>query len=214
MLFVDDAAPETGVFARDAKRELARVLPDAAPIPIGTEHVVFRSFYFIRRPYGRVEGPPKLEAIVRGGQRAGDFQLTRFGRRACPIGERDLVGARNPGRRAPTRARHAPRGQRRDVRPLLELQGRSGARPVLDAQACGRHAMMVRFVGRSLVRPRRSSLVCGARARAARALGYWSSSFAEDGAGECWSLFRVSLRRRSRRSRFCARPLCCRAGAS
>jgi Domain of unknown function (DUF4159) len=67
VLFVDDSAPETGVFLRDAKRELARVLPDAAPIPIGTEHVIFRSFYFIRRPYGRVEGPPKLEAIVRGG---------------------------------------------------------------------------------------------------------------------------------------------------
>jgi hypothetical protein len=67
VLFVDDAAPETGVFGRDARRELGRVLPDAAPIPIGTEHVVFRSFYFIRRPLGRVEGPPKLEAIVRGG---------------------------------------------------------------------------------------------------------------------------------------------------
>jgi hypothetical protein len=67
VLFVDDAAPESGQFGRDAKRELARVLPDAAPIPIGIEHVVFRSFYFIRRPYGRIEGPPKLEAIVRGG---------------------------------------------------------------------------------------------------------------------------------------------------
>jgi hypothetical protein len=67
VLFVDDAAPETGVFGRDARREIARVLPDAAPIPIGTEHVVFRSFYFIRRPLGRIEGPPKLEAIVRGG---------------------------------------------------------------------------------------------------------------------------------------------------
>jgi hypothetical protein len=67
VLFVDDAAPETAEFMRDAKRELARVLPDAAPIPIGTEHVVFRSFYFIRRPFGRVEGPTKLEAIVRGG---------------------------------------------------------------------------------------------------------------------------------------------------
>jgi hypothetical protein len=67
VLFVDDAAPETAEFMRDAKRELARVLPDAAPIPIGTEHVVFRSFYFIRRPYGRVEGPPKLEAVIRGG---------------------------------------------------------------------------------------------------------------------------------------------------
>jgi hypothetical protein len=67
VMLVDDAAPETGQFGRDARRELARVLPDAAPIPLGTEHVVFRSFYFIRRPYGRVEGPPKLEAIVRGG---------------------------------------------------------------------------------------------------------------------------------------------------
>jgi len=67
VMFVDDAAPENGQFGRDARRELSRVLPDAAPIPLGTEHVVFRSFYFIRRPYGRVEGAPKLEAIVRGG---------------------------------------------------------------------------------------------------------------------------------------------------
>jgi hypothetical protein len=67
VLFVDDAAPETGIFSRDVKRELARVLPDAAPIALGTEHVVFRTFYFIRRPFGRIEGPPKLEGIVRGG---------------------------------------------------------------------------------------------------------------------------------------------------
>ena len=67
ILFVDDAAPEKGVFGSDARREIARVLPDALPVPIGTEHVVFRSFYFIRRPVGRVEGPPKLEAVVRGG---------------------------------------------------------------------------------------------------------------------------------------------------
>jgi Domain of unknown function (DUF4159) len=67
VLFVDDAAPEDGAFGRDARRELGRVFPDAAPIPIGPEHVIFRSFYFLRRAYGRVEGPPKLEAIVRGG---------------------------------------------------------------------------------------------------------------------------------------------------
>jgi hypothetical protein len=66
VLFVDDAAPETGIFGRDARRELARVLPDSSPIALGPEHVVYRSFYFLRRPVGRVEGPPRLEAIVRG----------------------------------------------------------------------------------------------------------------------------------------------------
>jgi len=67
VLFVDDFAPESGVFGKSAKRELARVLPDGAPIPIGTENVIFRSFYLLRRAQGRVEGPPKLEAIMRGG---------------------------------------------------------------------------------------------------------------------------------------------------
>jgi len=67
VLLVDDAAPDKGAFGASARREIGRVLPDAVPIPIGTEHVVFRSFYLLRRAYGRVEGPPKLEAIVRGG---------------------------------------------------------------------------------------------------------------------------------------------------
>ncbi|APR81255.1 Hypothetical protein A7982_06602 [Minicystis rosea] len=67
ILLVDDFAPETGAFGNAAKRELRRVVPDGSPIPIGPENVVFKSFYLIRRAVGRVEGPPKLEAIVRGG---------------------------------------------------------------------------------------------------------------------------------------------------
>jgi hypothetical protein len=67
ILFVDDFSPETGAFTRAARREIARVLPDGSPIAIGTESVVFRSFYLLRRAVGRVEGPPKLEVIVRGG---------------------------------------------------------------------------------------------------------------------------------------------------
>lgn len=67
VLFVDDFAPETGAFARAARRELGRVIPEGSPIPIGQENVVFRSFYLMQRAVGRVEGPPKLEAIVRGG---------------------------------------------------------------------------------------------------------------------------------------------------
>jgi hypothetical protein len=67
VLLVDDSEPDKGEFTRGAKRELGRIIPDIAPIPIGTEHVVFRTFYLLRRAYGRVAGTPKLEAIVRNG---------------------------------------------------------------------------------------------------------------------------------------------------
>ena len=67
ILLVDDFAPETGAFGKAARRELARVIPDGAAIPIGPESVVFRSFYLLQRAVGRVEGPPRLEAIIRGG---------------------------------------------------------------------------------------------------------------------------------------------------
>lgn len=68
VLFVDDTDPERGVFTKSVQRELARVLPDTTPVPIGTDHVVFRSFYLLPRAVGRIEGDEKLEAIVRNGQ--------------------------------------------------------------------------------------------------------------------------------------------------
>ena len=67
VLFVDDFAPEQGSFTRAAKRELARVIPEGSPIPIDKDNVIFKSFYLLRRATGRVEGSPKLEAIIRGG---------------------------------------------------------------------------------------------------------------------------------------------------
>src|SRR5205814_9235654 len=67
ILLVDDFAPDSGTFSRAARRELARVIPEGSPIAIGDENVIFRSFYLLRRAVGRVEGPAKLEAIVRGG---------------------------------------------------------------------------------------------------------------------------------------------------
>src|SRR5262245_1944901 len=67
VLLVDEFAPEKGAFTRAAKRELARVIPEGSPIPIDSGNVIFKSFYLLRRAVGRVEGSPKLEAIIRGG---------------------------------------------------------------------------------------------------------------------------------------------------
>jgi hypothetical protein len=71
VLLVDDAAPsesgEPSVFGKSARREIARVLPDATPIAIGPEHVVFKTFYLLKRAEGRVAGAKSLDAIVRGG---------------------------------------------------------------------------------------------------------------------------------------------------
>jgi hypothetical protein len=71
LMLVDDAAAgpngDPSAFAKSARTELARVLPDAAPITLGTDHVLFRTFYLLRRAEGRVEGPKSLDAIVRGG---------------------------------------------------------------------------------------------------------------------------------------------------
>jgi hypothetical protein len=71
VLLVDDAGVgndgEQSAFGRTARQQIARVLPDSTPIAISADHVVFRTFYLLRRAEGRVAGPKTLDAIVRGG---------------------------------------------------------------------------------------------------------------------------------------------------
>jgi Domain of unknown function (DUF4159) len=69
LLVVDDSEPDVGTFGRDARRELSRVLPEAAPVAIPVDHVVYRSFYLLKpaRPFGRKAGPPSADAIMRAG---------------------------------------------------------------------------------------------------------------------------------------------------
>lgn len=71
VMLVDDAAvTDSGApsgFGTSARREIARVLPDSAPITINAEHVIFRTFYLLRRAEGRIAGPKTLDAVVRGG---------------------------------------------------------------------------------------------------------------------------------------------------
>jgi hypothetical protein len=66
VLLVDDSNPVLGAFGRGARRELARILPESAPVRLDPGHVIFKTFYIVDRPVGRVLGPPELTAIVRG----------------------------------------------------------------------------------------------------------------------------------------------------
>ena len=72
VLLVDDAAAaddgSPSAFGKSARTEVARVLPDTSPIALNVEHVVFKSFYLLKRAEGRVAGTRTLDAIIRGGQ--------------------------------------------------------------------------------------------------------------------------------------------------
>ena len=66
MLVVDDADPRSKAFGRSAIREIGRVLPESPPVRLDASHVLYKTFYLLDRPVGRVLGPPYVEAIVRG----------------------------------------------------------------------------------------------------------------------------------------------------
>src|SRR6185503_1426802 len=72
VLLVDDAgAMDDGTpspFGKTAREQIARVLPDTSPIALSADHVVFKSYYLLKRAEGRVLGARSLDAIVRGGQ--------------------------------------------------------------------------------------------------------------------------------------------------
>jgi hypothetical protein len=66
VLVVDDSNPEQGSFGRSVRRELLRVLPESPPVRLDASHVLYKTFYIVERPVGRVLGPPTIDAIVRG----------------------------------------------------------------------------------------------------------------------------------------------------
>ncbi len=68
VLVVDDSDPEKAEFSASAKEQLATVLPEAPVVPVPERHVLYKSYYLVDRPIGRVEGPPQLEAMSRGRQ--------------------------------------------------------------------------------------------------------------------------------------------------
>jgi len=81
VLFVDDSNPSLGAFGRSVRRELRRVLPESPVVRLPPQHVLYKSYYLLDGPVGRVEGPPYLEGI-------------QSGKMACVLlSSHDLLGA-------------------------------------------------------------------------------------------------------------------------
>lgn len=82
MLVVDSSeGVKDGAFIKSARRELARIYPDQQPRALPTDHVLYKSFYFVDTPRGRVLLNPALT-----GWSEGD-------RVSVVLGENDLLGA-------------------------------------------------------------------------------------------------------------------------
>ena len=63
-LFIDDpSADPGGAFDRSVRAQLARLLPRRKLVPLPSDHVLFKTFFLIGRPAGRVQARPYLEGI-------------------------------------------------------------------------------------------------------------------------------------------------------
>lgn len=66
-VLIDDASPAgSSDFDASVRRELTRALPDSPLAEVPNDHVVFRSFYLLDRPEGRIRGPDHVEGITLG----------------------------------------------------------------------------------------------------------------------------------------------------
>ena len=66
MLVDSNEGVEGGAFDQSFRREIARVLPQAPLTPVPREHVVFKTFYLLEVPAGRVLVKPELESCNLG----------------------------------------------------------------------------------------------------------------------------------------------------
>lgn len=63
-MLVDDQAPSSGAFRLGAMRELTKASISVPRVRLEPDHVLFKSFYLVQRPMGRVDGPPFVEAAL------------------------------------------------------------------------------------------------------------------------------------------------------
>lgn len=68
LLLVDDRDPSLGKFTEASRREVARILPESSPVSLEADHVLYKTFYILPAPQGRLLGPESMQAVVAGKQ--------------------------------------------------------------------------------------------------------------------------------------------------
>jgi hypothetical protein len=68
VLVVDDQRPDVGEFSRAAESQLATLLPGQRPRELEPTHVLYKSFYLLERPVGRLLGPSRIRTLASSGQ--------------------------------------------------------------------------------------------------------------------------------------------------
>lgn len=63
MLYIDDASPGDG-FDASVRREVARIWPDQPMAPLDRDHTLYRSFFLLEAPEGRVARSNSLEGVA------------------------------------------------------------------------------------------------------------------------------------------------------
>jgi len=63
-IFIDDASAGGDGFDRAVRRTLLRAFPAHPLQQVPEDHTIYRSFYLVERPVGRVRGPDLLEGIA------------------------------------------------------------------------------------------------------------------------------------------------------
>ena len=69
-LLIDDESDNDDAFDESVRRELTRALPGAALASVGSDHVLYRTFYLLSGPAGRRGGPDRVLGIERDGRLA------------------------------------------------------------------------------------------------------------------------------------------------
>lgn len=65
-IFIDDASAGGDGFDRSVRRDLRRAFPARPLSRIDADHTIYRSFYLLERPVGRIQGPDLLEGVTYG----------------------------------------------------------------------------------------------------------------------------------------------------